>query len=75
MIALLRMGSLITELFTERKILMSKDEVIKLMESSTTRDEWDKNCDKVKAAFNGYPEWWFEAIIMSGIARRVTAHF
>ena len=26
-----------------------------------------KNCDKVKAANNGYPEFWFETIVLSGV--------
>lgn len=54
---------------------MDKDQVSALMESSQTEQEWNNNCDKVKKACNGYPNFWFEVIIMSGLAGRVTARF
>ena len=37
------------------------------MKSSKSEIEWDTNCDKVKAAFGGYPDFWFKAIILSGL--------
>lgn len=54
---------------------MSRDEVVKLMESSQTQEEWNGNCDKVKKACNGYPDFWFVAVISSGLAGRVMANF
>lgn len=54
---------------------MNKEEVINLMESSQTEQEWDDNCDEVKKACNGYPNFWFKEIILSGLAGRVTARF
>ena len=42
--------------------------VIDLMLSSANESEWNANCDKVKTSNGGYyPEFWFVAIIASGI--------
>jgi len=43
------------------------------MESSTSEAEWNANCDRVKAECGGYPEFWFKAIVMSGLVGRVSA--
>lgn len=46
------------------------------MESSRSKVEWNANCDKVKAACDGdYPDFWYRAILQSGLARRVSAKF
>jgi len=50
---------------------MSKEEVVALMESSRNEDEWNANCDTVKRKCNGYPSFWFQTIIVSGLAGRV----
>ena len=50
---------------------MNRDEVIALMESSKSEDEWNGNCDKVKDACGGYPDFWYSAIIQSGLAQKV----
>ena len=43
-------------------------EVVKLMESSTSEDEWNANCDQVKKANGGgYPAFWYETIVSSGV--------
>ncbi len=54
---------------------MTETEVVELMESSTTEQEWNANCDKVKKQWNGYPPFWFSAIVLSGLMRRVSAKF
>ena len=44
-------------------------EVVQLMSSATSAQDWDNKCDQVKAAWGGnYPEFWFQIIVMSGIA-------
>ena len=53
------------------KTLTTPEGVKKLMLSSRTPDEWDNNCDKVKAANNGYPDFWFSTIIIGGILHQV----
>jgi hypothetical protein len=54
---------------------MNKQQVIELMQSSRTEEEWNANCSKVRKACGGYPEFWHSAIIASGIARRVAASY
>ena len=55
---------------------MLKEDAVKLMSSSKTEEEWNANCDKVKAAHNGdYPDYWFDAIMSSGVAWRVSMNF
>jgi len=50
---------------------MNKEEVINLMKSSKNANEWNKNCTIVKEKCNGYPNFWYETIIVSGIAREI----
>lgn len=52
---------------------MTRDEVVTLMKSSATEAQWNANCDKVKAACGGYPPFWFEVILRSGVARETMA--
>ena len=54
---------------------MTKDEVIALMRSSKSAVEWRANCDRVKAACNGYPDFWYEEIVLSGLADEVLSAF
>jgi hypothetical protein len=57
--------------------LMKPEGVRALMESSKSDEEWDANCDSVKAANNGYPEFWYDEIVRSGLMGRIIAssHF
>lgn len=50
---------------------MTKEAVVELMESSQNESEWNSNCDFIKRNFHGYPRYWFEVIILSGLADRV----
>lgn len=52
---------------------MSKAEVVSLMESSKSEKEWNANCDKVKRACGGYPDFWYSAIITSGVLAKTQA--
>ena len=47
--------------------LTTKEGVKELMQSSKSEKEWNSNCDKVKAANNGYPSFWFAEVVMSGL--------
>ena len=48
---------------------MTRSQVTDLMGGSRTLQEWLDNCNTVKSAFGGdYPNWWYEMIIISGIA-------
>ena len=46
---------------------MNQREVVELMESSNTESEWNSNCGKVKSACDGYPDFWYSAIIQAGV--------
>ena len=41
--------------------------VFALMKSSKSEGEWNANTDKVKAANNGYPAFWYTTCILSGL--------
>lgn len=52
---------------------MNEQEVIDLMKGSANEEEWNSNCDAVKKAFRGYPDFWYSAIVLSGVARDTAA--
>jgi hypothetical protein len=55
---------------------MQEDEVVKLMQSSRSPEEWNRNCQTVKTACGGrYPAFWYSAILSSGVASATLAKF
>ena len=54
---------------------MTEKEVVDLMLSSKSEDEQNLNCDKVKKEFKGYPDFWYSAIITSGVAAMTQSKF
>lgn len=54
---------------------MNEDEVKALMESATSREDWDAKCVQVRQACGGYPSFWFPLIVLSGLAHRVWVSF
>lgn len=54
--------------------LKTESGVVELMKSSTSKEEWNANCDKVKAANGGYPDFWYSAIVLSGVMAAVMAN-
>jgi len=46
---------------------MEKNEAIELLKSSKTKEQWNENADKIKAALGGYPEWWYATVVTSGL--------
>lgn len=54
---------------------MTQAEVVALMKSSKSEDEWNANCDKVKKACGGYPGFWYSAIILSGLLNQVQSNW
>lgn len=59
---------------------MTEQQVVDLMLSSKTEEEWNQNCDTVKRAFPNrgrpdYPPFWFKAIILSGILTKKSQEF
>jgi hypothetical protein len=69
---------LISDQLDLRRAIMdlTKPENVKaLMVSSKTENDWNTNCEKVKHANGGYPSWWFETIVLSGLASTTAAKF
>lgn len=54
---------------------MNKQEVIDLMKSSNSEEEWAINCDRVRKEFSGYPAFWYKAIILSGLEAETAAKY
>lgn len=54
--------------------LDTQEQVQLLMLSSKTVDEWNNNLDKVKKEHNGYPVFWYSAIVTSGIAKAMAMY-
>ena len=54
---------------------MTKQEVIDLMTSATSSQDWADKADEVKRACDGYPSFWYSAIVASGLAERVYESF
>jgi hypothetical protein len=56
--------------------VVTEAEVIDLMVSSRSDEEWNANCDAVKLLFGGYyPDFWYAAIIRSGCMALTVAGF
>lgn len=47
---------------------MDESQVIALMSSSKSEEEWNQNLDAVKGACGGYPSFWYAAVVRSGVA-------
>lgn len=55
---------------------MKECDLVALMESSSSSDEWNDNLRKVQVEFGGkYPEFWYAAIVASGVATKTFAKF
>ena len=52
---------------------MTEKQVVELMSSATSEQDWNDKCDQVKAACGGYPDFWFPLIVVSGLAATVQA--
>ena len=50
---------------------MTKQEVLDLMKTSKTIEDWNMNCDKVKEAYNRYPDFWYNEVIRSGLMDQI----
>lgn len=54
-------------------VLTTPEGVVAHLQDATSEADWNRRCDDVKAANAGYPSFWFEKVIMSGLAGRVAA--
>ncbi len=56
--------------------LTTLDDVVTLLESSQSEDDWNDSCDKIKSANGGsYPDFWWEHIIQTNFAKRVSSRW
>lgn len=53
--------------------LTKQDQAVTLLQSSTSESDWNANIDKIKEANNGYPGWWYTAVIAPGLPQRVAS--
>jgi hypothetical protein len=47
--------------------LTIEQDVVAYMAKAVSESDWNDRCDAVKSANNGYPSFWYEAIVMSGV--------
>ena len=57
------------------KLQMNEEAVVALMSGSKSKAEWERNCDEVKRAFGHYPDFWYTAIVCSGVISQTAAKF
>lgn len=55
--------------------LTKAEDVKELMRTSKDEQEWNNNCVKVKQVNNGYPDFWFREIIISGLYSEVKGNW
>jgi len=51
--------------------LQNEQQVREYMALATSEEDWKARMDSVKRQFVGYPDFWFSAIIESGLSSRV----
>lgn len=51
---------------------LEQTEAVTLLESARTADEWNAAVDRIQRGHKGYPAWWIEAVIESGLFERVS---
>lgn len=55
---------------------MSEVDVVEFMYAAKSRLDWKKRCEKVKSRYFGkYPDFWHNAIVVSGVERQVSLRF
>jgi len=63
---------------------MTEQEVVNLMKSSKNKEEWNKNCDRVKQLVKtnvitdrsgDYPTYWNNRIILAGVYSQLSVNW
>jgi hypothetical protein len=54
---------------------MTKEEVLALLEKCQSRKDWGMACDFIKMSCDGYPDFWWEEVIQSGVGDRIAARW
>ena len=50
----------------------TEDGLRSYMEGATSQSDWNNRCDRVKKFHEGYPDFWFPTVMLSGLANNVT---
>lgn len=54
--------------------MTDQKEIMMALATAGSEKQWNEICDKVKAGHNGgYPEWWYEKVVKSNLARAVAS--
>ena len=53
--------------------LTTKEGVVQYMSQATSESDWNRRCDEVKRHNGGYPKFWYQVIILSGLAASVSS--
>lgn len=51
------------------------EKLASFMSEARNNNDWNKRCDMVKKVCSGYPSYWFETIILSGLYNRVSSNW
>ncbi len=54
---------------------MDETTVVELMKGSRSQREWDINCETVRGACKGFPDFWYKAIVTSDVEKDTRAKF
>jgi hypothetical protein len=46
------------------------EKLASFMSEARSKEDWNKRCDLVKKVCNGYPDYWYETCIASGLINR-----
>lgn len=55
--------------------LSTPEEVAAYMSAATSKSDWNERCDAVKSANNGYPDFWYATIVLSGLMATTSRNF
>lgn len=52
---------------------MKDFEVVAYMKDAISSTDWNIRCDEIKRRCEGYPDFWYQSVIASGLMKRVSA--
>lgn len=63
----------IPEPTADPKDLTIEANVVAYMSAAKSEKDWNERCDEVKRQNAGYPNFWFAAIVLSGVAHQTAS--
>jgi len=52
-------------------ILKTEKGVAEFLKTSTNEADYAKKVDEIKKCNNGYPDFWYETVVLSGLSSRI----